>query len=358
MAKILKALKAIVLSLLAIFVVLVGAVLAFRAYRQHVNAQAIAIPSPNGIDEGMYVKIGGIDQWIQIRGQDRGNPVILCLHGGPGGSWLGNTQILLPWETFFTVVQWDQRGTGRTLETTGASVAETMSVKRMAQDGLEVTSFVRSHLGKDKIILLGFSWGSILGIHMAKEHPEMFYAYVGTGQISNMPKSQEIGYAYVLQKARATNDTKAVKKLETIGPPPFDSMDKIVVYFQTLAQYENQPDQNAPAGVFTAPNYSLWDIYNLLRGFAVVPTFRVYHEMLSADLPSFGGEFKIPIFFFQGAEDERAPAPLAKEYFDKIEAPHKEFVLFEGGGHFAVLSMSDRFLNELIARVRPLATQP
>jgi pimeloyl-ACP methyl ester carboxylesterase len=358
MIKILKAAKIILLSLVVLFVVGVGALLALRAHRQRVTARAIAIHTPNGIDEAMYVKIGGIDQWVQIRGQDRNNPVLLCLHGGPGGSWLALTKLFLPWEKEFTVVQWDQRGTGKTLETTGPSVADTMSVDRMAQDGIEVTEFLRNHLRKDKIILLGFSWGSILGIRMVKERPDLFYAYVGTGQISNMPKSQQLSYAYVLEKARAANDKRAVKALEGIGPPPFDSMEKILVYFQTLPTYECESDRNVPAGAFTAPNYSLRDIYYLIKGFAQVPTYRVYHEMLSMELSSLGPDFKIPIFFFQGAQDERALAPLAKEYFDRIEAPRKEFVLLEGAGHFAVLSMPDRFLQELVTRVRPLAVQP
>ncbi len=356
MRKILKVAKFVFLSLVVLFLVLVGAILALRAHRQHVIAQAIAIHTPKGIDEGMYVKIGEIDQWVQIRGQDRNNPVLLCLHGGPGGSWLSYTKLFLPWEKEFTVVQWDQRGTGKTLETTGGSIADTMSVARMAQDGIEVSEFLRNHLHKDKIFLLGFSWGSILGIHLVKERPDLFYAYVGTGQVSDMPQGQQLSYEYVLGKARAANDTRTVKKLETIGSPPFDSMDKIVVFFQTLATYECASDQNVPGLAFTAPNYSLRDIYYLMKGFAQVPTFSVYNEMLSAELLSLGPDFKIPIFFFPGTEDERTQAQLAKLYFEKINAPHKEFVLLEGG-HFAVLSMPDRFLHELVIRVRPLAAE-
>jgi pimeloyl-ACP methyl ester carboxylesterase len=359
MRKILKVVKFVFLSLVVLFLVALGAILVLRAHRQHVIAQAIAIRTPNGIDEAMYVKIGGIDQWIQIRGQDRNNPVLLCLHGGPGGSWLALTTLFLPWEKEFTVVQWDQRGTGKTLETTGGSIADTMSVDRMAQDGIEVAEFLRNHLHKNKIVLLGFSWGSLLGVHMAKLRPDLFYAYVGTGQISNMARAQQMSYAYVLEKARAANDKKAIKGLESIGPPPFDSMDKIVVFFRTLPTYECESDRNAPGvGPFSAPNYSLWDIYNLIRGFALVPTFRVYHEMLSVDLSSLGPDFRIPIFFFQGELDERAQVSLAKEYFEKINAPRKEFVLFEGAGHAAVWSMPDRFLHELVTRVRSLAVHP
>jgi hypothetical protein len=128
MRKILKVLKYVFLSLVVLFVLLVGALLALRAHRQHETAQAIAIHTPNGIDEAMYVKIGGIDQWIQIRGQDRNNPVLLCLHGGPGGSWLALTTLFLPWEKEFTLVQWDQRGTGKTLESTAWPRMESKSL--------------------------------------------------------------------------------------------------------------------------------------------------------------------------------------------------------------------------------------
>src|SRR5215472_5647649 len=128
-----------------------------RAHRQRVTAEQLAIHAPNCIEEAMYVKIGGIDQWIQIRGQDRNNPVLLCLHGGPGATWLPLTALFLQWEKKFTVVQWDQRGAGRTLAKTGRSVADSMSIDRMAQDGIEVSEFLRSHLHKDKIILLGHS---------------------------------------------------------------------------------------------------------------------------------------------------------------------------------------------------------
>jgi pimeloyl-ACP methyl ester carboxylesterase len=360
MRKMLRVVNLILLFLLALALVMVGATLTLRAHRQRVTARAIAIHTPGGIDEGMYVKAGGIDQWIQIRGQDRNNPVLLCLHGGPGGTWIPLTALFVPWEKEFTVVQWDQRGSGKTLETTGASIAVTMSVDRMARDGIEVSEFLRNHLHKDKIILLGHSWGSILGIHMAKQRPDLFSAYVGTGQISNMPRSLRMSYDYLLEKARAANNNEAVKELEAIGPPPYGSMDKLLVHFRWAERYQVESDQAAlsfPIGGLTspAPNYSIWDEHNRIKGLAQVPTWRLYQEMLTADLPSLGPDFKIPVYFFQGAEDEQTVTALAKSYFDSIIAPHKEFVLFEGGGHFTVWSMADQFLQELVTRVRPLA---
>jgi pimeloyl-ACP methyl ester carboxylesterase len=358
-----KAARIAILSMIVLLVVMVGAALAYRAYLQHANARAIAIRTPNGIDEGMYVKISGINQWIQIRGQDRNNPVLLCLHGGPGATWLPLVALFVPWEKQFTVVQWDQRGAGRTLEATGPSVADTMSIDGMAQDGIEVAEFLRTHQHKQKIVLLGHSWGSILGIHMIKERPDLFYAYVGTGQAADMQKSMQIGYAYSLEKARAAGDKQAVKELENIGPPPYDSLNKVAVHFKWLGHYEVESDRIAESSIlgrliFGAPNFSLWDIYNRDRGFLDIPTWQLYQEMLNTKLASLGTDFRVPIFFFQGTEDEVTVATLARDYFDTIKAPHKEFVTFDGGGHFAVWSMPDKFLQELVARVRPLAMQP
>ncbi len=360
MRKFVRAMKLALLSLIALLLVAMGAILGYRAYLQHLNARALAIDTPNGIDEAMYVKAGGIDQWIQIRGRDRGNPVLLCVHGGPGATWTPLTALFVSWEKDFTVVQWDQRGAGRTLEATGASVAGTMSIDRMTQDGIEVAEFVRSHLHKDRIFLLGHSWGSILGVRMAKLRPDLFYAYVGTGQVSDMQASQRMAYDHVLDKARAANDRSAIVALEKIGRPPYDSLDRIGVLFRWIGAYSAQADRQAQSTlvgrlVFTAPNFSLWDIYNRGRGFAQVPTLRLYQDMLSTDLSKLGPDFAIPVFFFEGMEDEVTPAALARAYFDAISAPRKEFVPFEGAGHFAAWTQPDKMLRELVARVRPLA---
>lgn len=355
-----KVTRIILLLLVVTIIVAAAALLGLRYRHQSENTAAMAIHAPNGIDEAGYVRIGGIDQWIRIRGQDRNNPVLLCLHGGPGGTWTPMTALFLPWEKQFTVVQWDQRGAGKTLETTGASVASTMTIDRMAQDGVEVAEYLRSHLHKNKIFLLGHSFGSILGVHMALERPDLFYAYVGTGQVGNMPKDLALGYAQLQEKSRASRNEANIKAVQSIGPPPWDSMDKIVLYFRLLQEYEPRSDRDAlssPAGSLTnpAPGISLWDEYNRLRGFMSIPTLQIYREMLSTDLAARGLDFKIPIFFFQGTDDNVTFASVAREYFDKINAPSKEFVPIEGGGHFAVWAMPDRFLGELTARVRPLA---
>ena len=172
----------------------------------------------------------------------------------------------------------------------------------------------------------------------------------------------QIEHTYSLEKARAAGDRQAISELENIGPPPYDSLNKFQTHFKWLGRYEAEPDRVAESSligkmIFGAPNFSLRDISNRSRGFGEIPARRLCQEVLNTDLTSLGMDFRVPIFFFQGMEDEVTPTALAKGYFDKINAPRKEFVTFVGGGHFAVWSMPDKFLQELVARVRPLAAQ-
>lgn len=338
------------------------ALLSVRVFHQRTNAPRFAIQAPNGIEESGYINIGDSQQWLQIRGQDRDNPVLLCVHGGPGGTWVPLTENFIAWEKQFTVVLWDQRGAGKSLGATGASIAQTMSVDRMTRDGIEVAEYLRTHLRKDKVVLLGHSWGSILGINMAKRRPDLFSAYVGTGQASDMPRSIATAYAVLQAQARAANDQATLKTLTQIGQPPFDSREKIEGFFSAMDKYPPAADQAAMRIIGAKllaprPDYSLHDEWDRVRGFLVVPPLRVYREMLNTRLASLGPHFDVPVFFIQGSEDNLTQASLAQDYFKAIDAPHKEMVLLEGGGHFAFLSMADKFLEELVSRVRPMATK-
>jgi pimeloyl-ACP methyl ester carboxylesterase len=205
--KIAKLIGASVLCTAGLLIVVVAAGLSFRAYRQHLAAEELAIRSPNGVQEGGFVVIGSIKQWVQIRGEDRNNPVLLFVHGGPGASTSPMSSGWQPWEKYFTVVQWDQRGAGRTYGETGDATAPTMTLERMTQDGIELAEYLRIHLHKDKIVLVGHSWGSFLGIHIVKQRPELFYAYVGTGQVigrATFEKAFEITIARLQTLAPST----------------------------------------------------------------------------------------------------------------------------------------------------------
>jgi pimeloyl-ACP methyl ester carboxylesterase len=227
MKRILRITKASLLAVAVLAILAIGSGLGFRAYRQQLGARALAIQSSNGVEEGMYVKIGGIDQWIQIRGEDRSNPVILFVHGGPGGSTLPMSSGWQPWAKYFTVVQWDQRGAGRTFRMTGESVAATMTLAQMTQDGVEVAEFLRAYLHKDRIVLIGHSWGSFLGIHIVKQRPDLFHAYVGTGQVvgrQTFEKQFDLVVARLKGLAQAADNKQALTELAAISVAPGVSM--------------------------------------------------------------------------------------------------------------------------------------
>ena len=194
------------------------AMLAFLRAR---NARDYAIASPNGIDEARYVEVGGIEQWITIRGEDRNHPVVLFLHGGPGDAtnpW-GYAAFRL-WLKRFTVVQWDQRGSGRTLAKNRAAPASAITVNRLTDDGLELAELLRRTLRQEKILLVGHSFGSILGVRMAKARPELFHAFVGTGQVADPPRSYTVAFDALVKKAEALGDARALRELREVGPPP------------------------------------------------------------------------------------------------------------------------------------------
>jgi pimeloyl-ACP methyl ester carboxylesterase len=322
------------------------------------NAQQFVIDSEKGIDEASYVAIGGIEQWVTIRGQDRNNPVLLFLHGGPGdvtNPW--TFALFAPWEKHFTVVQWDQRGAGRTLRKTGPTVAPTMTLDRMTQDGIELTEYLRKHLGKDKIIVVAHSFGSILGLRMVRTRPELFYAYVGTGQVADSTKNYFVAYDALLKKAQAIGNQQALEELRRVGPPPYSSGEGYQVQRRWANNFEGA-DQFLPGTLgltLVAPGNSVEDINDSIDG-QILSGNRLVPQTASLTQKELGVDFAVPILFFQGSADFTTPTALAQQYLaSAIQAPHKEFVPIQGCGHFAVFMCSDKFLKELVTRVSPLA---
>jgi pimeloyl-ACP methyl ester carboxylesterase len=322
------------------------------------NEKQYAVSSPKGISESGYVSIGGIEQWVTIQGQNRDNPVVLFLHGGPGdvtSSW--SFALFAPWERHFTVVQWDERGSGRTLGRNGPGIAQTITVDRMVQDGIELTEYLRKHLRKEKIILVAHSFGTILGLRMARAKSEYFYAYVGTGQVSDLPvRNYAATYDALLKKAKSLDDQAAIEELSRVGPPPYDSGEGYRVQWRWANTFEGATGfLCGTLGLeLVAPGYSVRDLKDHEDG-QRLSADRLVPQTQSIGPAELGLEFSIPIFVFQGQEDFTTSTVLAEHYVESIKAPHKEFVAIKGGGHFAVFMRSEQFLEELIARVRPLA---
>ena len=320
------------------------------------NARDYAVTTPNGIDEASYVRLGGLEQWITIRGEDRQNPVLLLLHGGPGDAtnpW--GYAGFRNWLKYFTVVQWDQRGAGRTLGRNGAAAASTITVERMVQDGLELSELLSKRLQKDKIVLVGHSWGSTLGVFMAKARPELFHAFVGTGQVADPARSYTVAYEALVEKASREGNSRAVEELKAVGPPPYKDGKGFAIQRKWSNLFEGADVFLASAVGFAllAPGYSPGDINDWFDG-QNVSAEHLVPEISALDAKRLGGEFSVPVVVIQGAEDFTTPTSLARTYLNSLRAPRKAFATIDGAGHFAVFTKQDVFLEELRARVLPL----
>ncbi len=330
--------------------------IAYRAYRQHENAQAFAIGAPNGVDEAGFVRIGGLDQWVTVRGEDRANPVILVVHGGPGLAYSPLFAWFRPWEKAFTVVQWDQRGAGKTYGRYGKATPD-LSRERIVSDGIELSDYLRRHLHKDRIVLLGHSWGSTVSLEMIARRPDLFSAYVGTGQVVGAAQ-EEAAHAMALAAARKAGDLKSVKALVTLGPP-YAGSDQMMAARRLASAYAPEAERtyfmrSLPTALF-APGYSLADLYD--NGMAGLYSIRpLYNDVNTFDARRLGRNVAVPIVLIQGDLDNITPTPSVKDYFDDLAAPRKDFVVLRGDGHLALLTDPDRFLGALLTHVRPIAT--
>jgi pimeloyl-ACP methyl ester carboxylesterase len=301
-----------------------------------------------------YVSIGGIDQWITIHGALGSNPVILVLHGGPGQAWSSSEDSMFPgWDKDFTLVQWDQRDAGRTFVKNGESVEPTITLERMTQDGIEVAEYARTQLHKQKIILLGGSWGSVLGIRMAHERPDLFSAYVGVAQVTSWQQDVVASYARVREIAQSTGDQPGLDALNAIGPPPFSSIGQYLQFSRLLWPYQAQLATVQDPPVTVASEYASEAATYGPRGAAFSLRY-MWRLASNIDITSIT-DFKIPVFVIQGDADLIVPPDVARAYFETIRAPRKAFYLVPGAGHNTMVALLQRAREVLLTQGSLLA---
>ena len=315
------------------------------------------------IDEGRFVPIHGVDQWITLRGHDSNNPPLLLV-GGPGAAFSPLTPFFEPWERHFTLVQWDQLGAGATRAKNGDMKTGVLTYARLARDGIAVAEFVGRRLGVAKIAVLGISGGSIIALNLVKARPDLFFAYVGSGQIVDWARQEALSYTMTLAQLRAAGNGDAVAELETLGPPPYPdaAADAIKSKFaNTLTSAEQavfaslDPDVmtaiNAPpsGATYVAPGLPLLDVMTT----AMAAYSKLRDELVVFDARTLGLDFAVPMFFFQGAQDTFTVVSLVEAYAADIRAPSTLVQLIEGGGHSAFF-IRDTFLELLVRFVKPL----
>ena len=346
----------LVAILLSFIVVLTAIFLAYCSYRYD---KVMEVDISVGINEGMYETIGGTQQWIQIRGRDRNNPVILWLNGGPGFSTIPQTFFHVPLEKDFTLVMWDQRGEGKSYAFTDPSIASTMTIERMAADGVELAEFLKQHLGVDRIVIMGHSWGSILGVRMAQMRPDLFSAYIGTGQVVSLRKAMEQEYPSILDMARDRGNEQAVEELEAVGFPPYSNFNDYLIPIRWANAFDAvAPSKPGRRSTFAA----IWAFFKLfvltdnsVREGIVFSQKLMLEPMLDEVVPGLGTDFEIPVIFIQGSEDKLSPTSMVRQYYYSIAAPEKKMIVLENAGHLAILRNRALFRDALLG-IKPLLT--
>ncbi len=319
-------------------------------------------PIPGSIATLEKVSLNGSEQWISIRGKDANKPVLLFLAGGPGGSQLATARYALAGlEDHFVVVNWEQPGAGKSFDAVDRA---SLTPEQYVSDGRALILYLRQRFGQERVYVLGESWGSALGIMLVQRYPELFHAFVGTGQMVDFTETDVLCYEFALRWAQEQGDTRKVEQLERQGPPPYYGKGvawKQTTYLLDTFAYMNQNPAIHDNGFSTfrdlaSPEYGLYDKVNWFRG--VLETLDVvYPQLWEVDFRTQATRLEVPVYFLIGRHDVNAPPALTEEYYELLDAPRKELVWFEHSGHNPWVSESARFVDVMVNTVLA-QTQP
>jgi pimeloyl-ACP methyl ester carboxylesterase len=313
---------------------------------------------PGSIATLEKVNLNGSEQWISIRGRDVNEPVLLFLSGGPGGSQLVTAgRALAGLEDHFVVVNWEQPGAGKSFDAVDRS---TLNPERYISDGIALVHYLRERFGEEKIYVLGESWGSALGIWMVQRNPELFHAFLGTGQMVSFLETDLLCYEFALRVIEERGDIEKVKQLKEQGPPPYygDGVAmKEAAFLMETYNYMNADPNIAGDGFNTfqdlaGSEYGLYDKVNWFRG-ALETMNVVYPQLWDVDFREQAAQLDVPVYFLIGRHDVNAPPVLTEEYYELLSAPHKELIWFERSGHNPWVTESDEFVDVVVNVVLP-----
>jgi pimeloyl-ACP methyl ester carboxylesterase len=313
----------------------------------------------SSISEKTFVTINGVKQGMFIRSADTAHPVLLFVHGGPGMPTYTLEQTYpTGLEKDFTIVWWEQRGAG--LSYNSDVPPETMTVQQMVDDTVAVTDYLRQRFGKDKIYLMGHSWGSFIGIQAAAQTPDRFHAYIGVGQLTNQLESERLAYDYILKVSQEQGNADMVRKLvaapfkKTIPlPGPYMALRDEAMH--TLGVGTTRDMRSVISGMFVPtwknPEYTLLEKLNIWRGKWSASSKKLWNEVLKTDITTTVSKFEIPVYFFQGRYDYTTSYALAKAYLRQLQAPLKGFYTFEESAHSPLFEEPERTRAILIKDV-------
>lgn len=326
-----------------LLILLASAIVLFLIVR-YVGQRIYGRTPDGGINEQMYVDINGTKQWISIYGQDKDNPVLLYLHGGPGSSTSAiDYAFTRKWSDVYTVVTWDQRNCGKSYSSDQNDTALTYDM--MISDGVELTKYLLNYLGKDRITLLGHSWGTYFGCNLVLENPEYYECYIGTGQLVDFYQNE---VAFKEEAVKWTeNDEEGRLLVEKLTVGDF-SMEYYAARNALMERYGydmlvDGTDYNMAAAAVFNPYYSLGDFYKY-----IISDFGVYDEFLKSDefnrFSLLGKtDYEVPFYNINGDRDYQTNFKLAQEYFDSVNAPSKKMYIMKDTTHGLLESKSEEF---------------
>jgi pimeloyl-ACP methyl ester carboxylesterase len=310
---------------------------------------------PGSIAEVAYRRLGGLDQWVMMRGESVANPPLILLHGGPGFSETGLFRYFnAPLEKSFAVIYWDQRGAGKSSDPTIAR--SSMTVGQFISDLDELVDAVCQRLGADRVVIFGHSWGSVLGVLYAARFPEKVLAYVGSGQIGDWPAAESGSYEFALTEAQRRGNRRAVRKLRAIGPPPYPA--KAVFTERTqVVRLEGGMRPGAlwkmGRAVLASRESSIFELPGTIRGFRSTMD-AMWPEVSRLNLIELVPALRMPLFFLLGRNDHFVPPKTSVDYFEALTGPSKKLVWFENSGHEPFVDEPGKFNAAMAELVRPI----
>ena len=313
---------------------------------------------PGSIASLEKVEINGSEQWISIRAKDVNNPILLFLAGGPGGSQLVTERRALgALEDHFVVVNWEQPGAGKSFHAVDIS---TLTPERYVTDGITLVNYLRERFDEEKVYLVGESWGSALGVWMVQRDPELFHAFIGTGQMVAFLENDVMCYDFVMDRMQEQGNFEKMEQLEKQGPPPYYGKGlamKESTFLTETFSYMNADPNIHDDGFNTfqdlaGSEYGLYDKVNWFRG--ILETMDVvYAQLWDVDFRTQVTELGAPVYFLIGRHDVNAPPVLTEQYFEILNAPHKELIWFEHSGHNPWVTESEAFVDVIVNQILP-----
>ena len=309
------------------------------------------IATPNGIAELKQVELNGYPQWVLTRGHDVSKPLFLFLHGGPGESslWLAH-HTMKDLERHFVCINWDQRGTGKSL-LPGPDPA-TMTIEQLYEDALALIELLLARFGQKKLLLLGHSWGGLLATRLAQRHPELLHGVILMNSTIDNGRGEALSYKWALERARDAHDGRAIRTLEGVGGSDTYTKGGKFLERRVVFRYGGLVHSDPLAMVrlmFEAPEYSIADCIRAFRMKSLsfsIPLMA--DELMSFNLVKDVPRLAVPVFLFLGRHDHTAPTQLSEEFYASLQAPRKEVIWFEESAHTPDLDEPEKFQGEVI----------